>query len=91
MDILYDDRYHLHLGYYGNNFDYESIALKRKLEDVWDIFFDFKQYRLRDISPENELSLDGFGKRIFSIHNKELTYDIGAQKFEQWLSLHKII
>ncbi|MCM3729836.1 DUF3986 family protein [Neobacillus cucumis] len=40
MDILYDDKYHLHLGYYDDNCDYEAIAFKRQLEDVWDIFFD---------------------------------------------------
>ncbi|TWE08005.1 uncharacterized protein DUF3986 [Neobacillus bataviensis] len=41
MDILYDDKYHLYSGYYENNFNYEAIAFKRQLEDVWDIFFDF--------------------------------------------------
>jgi hypothetical protein len=60
-------------------------------EDVWDIFIDFKQYGFNNITPENELSLDEFGTRIFSIHYKELNYDIGVKRFEQWLSLHKII
>lgn len=32
MDILYDDEYHLHLGYYEDNRDYESIAFKRQSE-----------------------------------------------------------
>jgi hypothetical protein len=91
MDILYDNRYHLHLGYYENNCDFESVAFKRQSEDIWDIFFDFKQYGLKNIASENELSSDGFGTRIFSIYTKDLNYDIGVKRFEQWLSLHKII
>jgi hypothetical protein len=91
MDIVYDDRYHLHLGYYEDNCDYESAAFKGQSEDVWDIFFDFKQYGLKNISLEDELSVEEFGTRIFSINNKELNYDIGVKRFEQWLSLHKII
>ncbi|MCM3118002.1 DUF3986 family protein [Neobacillus sp. MER 74] len=91
MDILYDDKYHLHLGYYEDNCDYESIAFKRKYEDIWDIFFDFKGYGLENITSENETTLEPFGTRIFSISNKEVDYDIGVQKFRQWLSINKII
>ncbi|USK33430.1 DUF3986 family protein [Bacillus sp. F19] len=91
MDILYDDKYHLHLGYYKNDFDYESIAYKRQSEDVWDIFFDFKQYGLKNTAQVNELTLEGFGTRIFSISGNDLNYDIGVQKFEKWLSIQKII
>lgn len=88
---FYDDKYHLHLGYYEDKCDYESIALKRQYEDVWDIFFDFKQYGLKSLTPEKELTLDPFGTRILSICNQELDYNFGAQKFKQWLSLNKLI
>jgi hypothetical protein len=54
-------------------------------------FFNFKQYGLENIIPEYELSSDGFGTRIFYIYTKDLIYDIGVKRFEQWLSLHKII
>ena len=91
MDKVYDDRYHLHIGYYEDNCDYESVAFKRQTEDIWDIFFDFKQYGIKNINLEGELTLEEFGTRIFSINNKELKYDIGVKRFEQWLSLHKII
>jgi hypothetical protein len=91
MDILYDDKYHLHLGYYEDNCDFESIAFKRQSEDVWDIFFDYKVYGIKIITPENELTLEPFGTRIFSIYNKEIDYDIGVQQFKQWLSINKII
>jgi hypothetical protein len=91
MDILYDDKYHLHLGYHEDNFDYEAIAFKRQLEDVWDIFFDFKGYGIKNITSKYELTLDPFGTRIFSIENKEIDYNIGVQRFKQWLSSNKMI
>ena len=91
MDILYDDKYHLHLGYYENNCDFESMAFKRQSEDIWDIFFDYKQYGFNDITPENEFTLEPFGTRIFSICNKELDYHFGLRRFKQWLSLNKKI
>lgn len=91
MDILYDDKYHLHLGYYQDNCDYESIAFKRQSEDIWDIFFDFKGYGIKNNTPENELTLNSYGTRIFSIRNKEIDYDSGVHQFKQWLSINKII
>ena len=91
MDKVYDERYHLHLGYYENNCDYESVAFKRKTEDIWDIFFDFKQYGIKNSSTMVEKTLEEFGTRIFSINNKELNDDIGVKRFEQWLFLNKII
>jgi len=36
--MLYDDRYHLDLGYYQNGFDIEAIAFKRQSEKIWEIF-----------------------------------------------------
>ncbi|PYZ96640.1 hypothetical protein CR205_13130 [Alteribacter lacisalsi] len=91
MDISYDDKHHLHLGYYEDNCDYEAIAFKRQLEDVWDIFFDFQGYGFKNITPKDELTLDLFGTRIFSIDNKEIDYNTGVQRLEQWLSLNNMI
>ena len=90
-DVEYDENYHMHLGYYENNFDFECVAFKRKSEDVWDVFFDFKQYGFTNLIPENALSIDGYGSRIFFINTEELTYDSGAKQFEKWLSLQKLI
>lgn len=42
----------------------ESIAFKRHSEDIWDIFFDFKGYGIKNISPENELTLEPFGTNM---------------------------
>ncbi|WP_246944935.1 DUF3986 family protein [Bacillus pinisoli] len=83
--MLYDDRYHLHVGYYENGFDLEAIALKRKSHEVWDFFFDVEQYGLSHLVQDREFYLDGFGIRILSIEIKELDYSVGAKKFEEWL------
>ncbi|WP_160723732.1 DUF3986 family protein [Bacillus sp. USDA818B3_A] len=91
MAILYDDKYHMHLGYYEDNCDYESIAFKRQSEDVRDVFFDFKGYGINNITPENELTLQPYGTRIFSIDNKEADYESGVQQFKRWLFINKII
>lgn len=90
MDMLYDEKYHLHLSYNDDNCEYESMAFKRQSEDIWDIFFDFKGYGIKNTS-ENELTLEPFGARIFSIYNKEIDYDIGVRQFKQWLSFNKIM
>lgn len=89
MKTLYDDKYHLHLGYYENGFDIESIAFKRQSQGIWDIFFDFEQYGLK--TPVTATQLEGFGVRIFSIEIDELDYNDGAKQFEQWLSNQSII
>jgi hypothetical protein len=91
MDMKYDDKYHLHVGYYENNCDYESIAYKRLSEDVWDVFFDIEQYGLEKTIEVKELSLERIGTRIFSISGNDLTYETGVKRFEEWLAMQKII
>ena len=41
--------------------------------------------------PENALSIDGYGSRVFFINTEELAYDLGAKQFKKWLYLHKLI
>lgn len=89
--MLYDERYHLHVGYYDNGFDLEAVALKRQLEEVWDIFFDFEGYRLVSPIQEDKIMLNGFGIRIISIAADELDYQQAAHDFEQWLSNQGLI
>ncbi|MDM5338504.1 DUF3986 family protein [Fictibacillus enclensis] len=87
--MLYDDRYHMHLGYYENGFDLEAVAFKRQSQEIWDIFFDFEHYGLNNAVQEAESN--GFGIKIMSIEIEELDYNYGAKKFEQWLSNQRII
>ncbi len=89
--MLYDDSCHMHLGYYENGFDLEAVAFKRQSQEIWDIFFDFKQYGLKKPVQENELLLSGFGIRIFSIETNELDYNYGVKKFRKWLFNQRII
>lgn len=49
MKVLYDDRYHMHLGYYEKGFDLEAVALKRQSQATWDVFFDFHFYGLKKL------------------------------------------
>lgn len=44
-----------------------------------------------NLIPENALSIDGYGSRIFFINSEELTYNLGAKQFEKWLSSQKLI
>ncbi|MDQ0229037.1 DUF3986 family protein [Metabacillus malikii] len=88
--MVYDDRYHLHIGYYENGHDIEAIALKRLNEDIWDIFFDFEFYGFQ-VPTEKSERLEYFGIKIFSIENEELDYFDGARKFEQWLLTNNLL
>lgn len=87
--MLYDERYHLHLGYYKNGFDLEAIAFKRQSDSIWDIFFDFDQYGLK--KPVEETESTEFGIRIFSVETEELDYKDGTKQFEEWLSSQRVI
>ena len=44
-----------------------------------------------NLIPENALSIDGYGSRIFFNNTEGLAYDLGAEHFEKWLSLQKLI
>ncbi|MEH7119979.1 DUF3986 family protein [Neobacillus vireti] len=44
-----------------------------------------------NLTSKYELTFDPFGTRIFSIDNKEINYNIGVQRFKQWLSSNKMI
>ena len=68
MIHMYDNRYHLHIGYYENNYDIECVALKRKSEEVWDVFFDFDNFGYQSLIPENAIFIEGYGNRIFSVY-----------------------
>lgn len=77
--MLYDEGYHLHLGYYENGYDLEAVAFKRKADDIWDVFFNFEQYGLRPIGQENDMSSEEFGTKFFPYKAKTLIM-IMAQK-----------
>lgn len=91
MKVLYDDRYHMHLGYYEKGFDLEAVALKRQSQATWDVFFDFHFYGLKKTIHENDIFLKDFGTKIFSVEIEELDFNDGSKKFEQWLTIQGIL
>ncbi|MGD6964458.1 DUF3986 family protein [Fictibacillus phosphorivorans] len=91
MNIVYDSRYHLHLGYYEEKFDYEATAYKRQSEDIWDIFFDLEQYKIENLTLNQEDYKKNMGYKILSIAIEDLDYDYGVKHFERWLLENKLI
>ncbi|APH04814.1 DUF3986 family protein [Bacillus weihaiensis] len=87
--MIYDDKYHLHIGYYEDGFDLEAVAFKRQSQDIWDIFFDFEQYDFNNTVSKTELK--GVGYHIFSIETEDLDYQDGALVFEQWLLNQRLV
>ncbi|PFA25680.1 hypothetical protein CN373_00485 [Bacillus cereus] len=91
MSSLYDPRYHLHLGYYENKYDFEAIAYKQKENNIWDIFFDFKMYMLALPAEYSKQSYENHGVHIFSIRTEDLDYNLGTSEFTKWLIQQKIV
>ncbi|XQY90163.1 DUF3986 family protein [Metabacillus sp. HB246100] len=87
--MIYDDKYHLHIGYYEDGFDLQAVAFKRQSQDIWDIFFDFEQYDFNNTVSKTVLK--GFGYHIFSIETEDLDYQYGALVFEQWLFNQRLV
>ncbi|AIK38867.1 DUF3986 domain-containing protein [Bacillus pseudomycoides] len=92
MKYEYDDSMHLHLDYFGDEFDVESIAYKRKHEDVWDVFFNFAFYGIPLVQVQEDEFMDDYsGYRVFSVHANDLSWEFGSAKFEEWLLEHRIL
>ncbi|MEH7459527.1 hypothetical protein CON65_22375 [Bacillus pseudomycoides] len=91
MKYEYDDM-HLHLDYFGDEYDVESIAYKRKQEDVWDVFFNFAFYGITPTGVQEDEWMDDYsGYRVFSVHANDLSWEFGSAKFEEWLLKHRIL
>ncbi|MBM7602960.1 hypothetical protein JOC75_000930 [Metabacillus crassostreae] len=91
MSVKYDPRYHLHIGYYEDHHDFESIAYKVLDQDVWDIFFDFTYYNLHNHCINQEKNIDNLGMKIFSVQCIDLDYDEAIKLFQKWLRHEGII
>jgi Protein of unknown function (DUF3986) len=87
-DNTYED-FHLHLGYYVDENDFEAIALKRMGVNVWDIYFDFDHYQMN--RRKDRVYVPYFGSKILEVHSKNLSYEDGSFLFEKWLRKNSII
>lgn len=91
MNSIYDSKYHLHLGYYEQGYDFEAIAYKKNQTNTWDVFFDFESYNLKIPEKYKEQYYEKYGVKIFSLHTNDLDYTLGSSELKKWLIQQKII
>ncbi|HHT7154574.1 hypothetical protein BK718_35460 [Bacillus thuringiensis serovar andalousiensis] len=92
MEYEYDDSVHLHLDYFGTECDMESIAYKRKNEDVWDVYFNFGVYGIQKGDVELGRFMDGYaGYYVFCVHARDLSWEFGSAQFEEWVLKNRIV
>jgi hypothetical protein len=80
----YDFNKHWHIGYYKNNHDIESVALERKENGSWDVFFnDFRDDSelMALFGDKVEFKNESFGVFLFNARAEEEV----LEKFERWV------
>ncbi|MGG1629604.1 DUF3986 family protein [Rossellomorea sp. NRS-1567] len=90
--MIFDDRYHLHVGYYKNQKDLEVIFLKVKDQNIWCMFLENDFYKL-NISEEEYPAIKDFGLLIgiYLIESEDLSMEQGSELFEKFLNDQNII
>jgi hypothetical protein len=90
--LIFDDRYHLHVGYYKNQKDLEVIFLKVKDQNIWCMFLENDFYKL-NISEEEYPAIKDFGLLIgiYLIESEDLSMEQGSELFEKFLNDQNII
>jgi Protein of unknown function (DUF3986) len=87
--IDFDERFHLHVGYYENNCDYEATFYKVLDEHQWFMFFENVFYKinlLKDYSYH-----EGYGLLIGKNDAKEISYDDGVSLWIDFLKDNNIV
>ncbi|WP_273124604.1 DUF3986 family protein [Bacillus weihaiensis] len=90
--MIFDDRYHLHVGYYEDQQDLEAIFLKVKDQKIWCMFFENSFYKC-NLAEEHYPSIEGFGLLvgIYSIESEDLSVDQGSKLFKTFLDNNNLI
>lgn len=90
--MIFDDRYHLHVGYYEDQKDLEAIFLKVKGQKIWCMFFENSFYEC-DLPEEKYPSIKDFGLLvgIYSIESEDLSDEQGSKLFENFLKSNNLI
>jgi Protein of unknown function (DUF3986) len=90
--LIFDDRYHLHVGYYKNQKDLEAIFLKVKDQNIWCMFLKNDFYKL-NISEEQYPAIKDFGLLIgiYLIESEDLSMEQGSELFEKFLNDQNIV
>jgi hypothetical protein len=90
--LIFDDRYHLHVGYYKNQKDLEAIFLKVKDQKIWCMFLENDFYKL-NLSEEEYPAVKDFGLLIgiYLIESEDLSVEQGSELFEKFLNDQNIV
>jgi hypothetical protein len=90
--LIFDDRYHLHVGYYKNQKDLEAIFLKVKDQNIWCMFLENDFYKL-NLSEEEYPAIKDFGLLIgiYLIESEDLSVEQGSELFEKFLNDQNIV
>lgn len=89
--MTFDDRYHLHVGYYENGKDVEAIFMKEQDTNKWFLFFDNTYYNTSIDNNEYHF-FEGFGHLVKEYTlEEELTFELGSQLLKNFLLEKSII
>jgi hypothetical protein len=88
--MIFDDQYHLHVGYYENGHDLEGIMMKLVDEEKWCLFFD-DQYDHIPINRHDYQWYEGFGLLVREYEISDMNYEMGSRLFMEFLKENKII
>lgn len=81
--MIFDDRYHLHVGYYEDGHDLEAIFMKVQNEDKWCMFFDHEQYKT-PINHHEFQFYKGFGLLV-KVYHGDVAFENGSKLFKDFL------
>ncbi|WP_226672120.1 DUF3986 family protein [Rossellomorea aquimaris] len=89
--MIFDDRYHLHVGYYKNHNDIEAIFYKVKDQNIWCMFFDNDYYKLN--IQEGYPAIKNFGLLIgiYPTESEDLSVEQGTELFEAFLNEQQFV
>lgn len=90
--LEFDERYHLHVGYYENNCDYEGVFFKVKGQNIWCLFFENDFYHIT-LSKSSYPSTSEFGTLVgkYNLNEEEMTDQKGALYLKLFLEKENII
>lgn len=90
MGYVFDNSQHLHVGFYENGLDIESISYKVLNQDAWIMYIEWDHVKER-LSKNLEYQIDPLnGLEIMCILEEDLDYATADLLFEKWLTALKI-
>uniref|UniRef100_UPI00402A6B2C DUF3986 family protein n=1 Tax=Bacillus sp. DX2.2 TaxID=3073452 RepID=UPI00402A6B2C len=90
----YETQQHMHIGYYEDGYNLEVIAYKKTDKLIWDVFIEeYEAGFLYEYASKHKLGeyLAGYGRKIYSLDDKDTTEEQSRLIFEKWLKTNNII